>query len=324
MSKSDEEKVGKPISPEALEAMRHELFFGTPAPSNSGRFKKGQSGNPKGRPKRVETAQPALDADGILATILKEAERKIAVRDGGNLTHISARQALARSLYAAAVKGHPYALRTAIEMLGRGEREEAREIAASNALWEEYCAVCRAEIMQAKRRAEPEPNPLPHPDDIIIEPGKRVRFTGPVDEADAAKFEQSCRLRDTLMMQDALDQKLAATTGKTPGGSFVLADALNRQLPQRMQFGDGAIIFGQMRLEATPKRTLLKNLYQAWRRLGFTVPRGWTSPSLEYVEKRLRFYEAFFAAVQSGKLDVAAMARGEFDEDAREFLALWA
>lgn len=324
MSQSGDGNTGKRIPPEALTGIRHELFFGAPASSNSGRFKKGQSGNPKGRPKRVETAQPALDADGILATILKEAERPLAVREGGNLTHIKTRAAVARSLYATAVKGHPYALRTVIEILERGEREEAREIAEDIAFWEEYRTDGLTRIAQAKRKGEPEPMPLPHPDDIVIEPGRRVRFVGPVDEADAAKFEKSRRLRDTLMMQDALDQKLAAITGKTPGGALLMANVLDRQLPPRMRLGDGVMIFRQMHHEATPKRTLLKELYQAWHSLGAALPRGWTFPSLEYVETRLHFYCVFFAAAQSGEIDVAAMARGEFDEDAQEFIARWA
>lgn len=91
-----------------------------------------------------------------------------------------------------------------------------------------------------------------------------------------------------------------------------------------MRLGDGVMMFQQMQHEATAKRTLLKDLYQAWRSLGAALPRGWTFPSLEHVEKRLRFYWAFFAAAQSGELDVAAMARGELDDDPREFMARWA
>ena len=158
----------------------------------------------------------------------------------------------------------------------------------------------------------------------MIELGKKVRFTGPVDEAGLDKLHQSCRLRDTLMMQDVLDQKLAATTGKTPGGALLLAQVLNLQLPQRMQLSDGAMICRFMGHEATAKRVLLKALFQAWLSLGVTVPRGWTFLSLDRVEERLRLYVAFLAAAQSGELDVSAMARGEFNEDAREFLATWA
>lgn len=158
----------------------------------------------------------------------------------------------------------------------------------------------------------------------MIEAGEKVRFTGPVDEVGLDKLHQSCRLRDALMMQDALDQKLAATTGRTPGGALLLPHALNLQMPQRMQLSDAAMIWRLMGHEATAKRLLLNALFQAWQSLGFTVPRGWTFPSLDRVEERLRFYVAFFAAAQSRELDVSAMARGEFDEDAREFLATWA
>lgn len=318
------EDAGNPIPPEALDALKHELLFSAPTANPGGRFKKGQSGNPKGRPKRGERVQPALPVDGILGSILAEANRKVAVRENGKVSHISAREGVSRALYATAVKGHPYALRTTIDMLLRGEQAQAREIAEDHAFWEDYRVTCWAEIAHAKRTGKPEPNCLPHPDDIVIELGKKVRFTGPVDEADIDKLHQSCRLRDALMMQDALDQRLAATTGKTPGGALLIAQVLNLQLPQRMQLSDGAMVSRLMGHEATAKRLLLKALFQAWQSLGVSVPRGWTFPSLDRVEGQLQFYLAFFSAAQSGELDVSAMARGEFDEGAREFLATWA
>lgn len=324
MSKGDHENAGKSIPPAALEAMRYELLLGTPASGNSGRFRKGQSGNPKGRPKRAERPQPVVDASGILATILKEAERPIPIRDGGKLSQISAREAVARALYATAVKGHPYALRTVIEMLGRAERDEAREVAEEHELFEAYRARCWKEIEEAKAKGVPLPTPLPHPDDIIIEPGKRVRFIGPLDESEAAKLDRTCQLRDILLMQDALDQKLAVGGDIKPGGALLCALVLNQLLPGRMQLSDDAILFRQMRHETTPKRTLLKDLYQAWRDLGVALPRGWAFPPLEFVEERLRLYCEFFAAARAGELDVAAMAHGEFDENAREFMARWA
>lgn len=324
MSKGGDDKAGKPIPPEALKAMKHELFFGTPAPSTSGRFQKGQSGNPKGRPKRAPEPSLSLGELSINAVVARELRRLVTVREGDRVLQIPAIEALVRAQFAIATKGNAYAQRDFLDRADRVQREEAREIAEHNAFWEEYCAARRAEIAQARRKGEPEPTPLPHPDDIVIAPGKWVRFIGPVDEADAAKFDQTCRLRDTLMMQEALDQKLAITTGKTPGGALLLADGLDRHLPQRMRLGDGVMMFRLMRHEATSKRTLLKDLHQAWRSFGVTLPRGWTFPSLEHVEKRLRFYWAFIAAAQSGELDVAAMARGELDENAQEFMARWA
>lgn len=137
MSKNDEDERN-PIPPEALGALKRELVFGAPATNPGGRFKKGQSGNPKGRPKRAERGQPALPADGILASILAEADRKIAVRENGQVSHISVREGVSRALYATAVKGHPYALRTTIDMRLRGEQDRAREIAEDHVFWEQY------------------------------------------------------------------------------------------------------------------------------------------------------------------------------------------
>lgn len=323
MTKSENDKpAGKLIPPEKREAFKHELFFGvgtaTP-PSNSGRFQKGQSGNPKGRPKRAEPAPASFDAQGIMAVILREAERPVSIRDGGEISQISAREAVARALYATAVKGHPYALRTVVEMLGRAEREEAREIAEDNAFWKEYCAAHRAEIEQAKRKGEPVPTPLPHPEDIILAPGKWVRFTGPTSEDDALRFEELCRLRDTLIMQDAFEWKLFESgqpkpEADKPGTAMLFALIYDALLPKRLRQSDAVMEFAHTRHLATSKRALLTQLYQAWHSLGCRFARGTTLPPLRIGERIAVALGELVAAARAGTLDVEALRRGEPDE----------
>lgn len=65
-------------------------------PPKSTRFKKGQSGNPKGRPK---------GATGVKASLKRELASQITIRERGRETKLSKAEVLAKSLTTDALKG---------------------------------------------------------------------------------------------------------------------------------------------------------------------------------------------------------------------------
>ncbi|WP_170369249.1 DUF5681 domain-containing protein [Ruegeria arenilitoris] len=77
----------------------YEVGYGKP-PKHT-RFKKGQSGNPKGRPK---------GARGLSASLKRELESKITVREGNREIRITKAEAMAKRLAASALKGDSKAL----------------------------------------------------------------------------------------------------------------------------------------------------------------------------------------------------------------------
>ena len=89
----------------------YEVGYGKP-PAH-GRFQKGRSGNPKGRPK---------GAKGFLASVQRELERKITVREGNRTVRISKGEAAAMRVVELALKGDKAALRL-LAMLDGGYRE---------------------------------------------------------------------------------------------------------------------------------------------------------------------------------------------------------
>lgn len=120
-----------------------------------------------------------------------------------------------RTQYNTAIKGSAYAQKHIIERYERAERERQRQIEESNEFWREYVEKERAAIAVAERNGEPAPNPLPHPDDVIIDHEHGVRLIGPVCEEEARQIEESCQMRDVFIMQDALDHRAWDEPGAT-------------------------------------------------------------------------------------------------------------
>lgn len=82
----------------------YEVGYGKPP--RAGQFKKGQSGNPKGRPKGSGKWSQSVDE-----TIFKEIHRLVPVKVDGELTRISVLQATIRALSVKAIKGEDAAQR---------------------------------------------------------------------------------------------------------------------------------------------------------------------------------------------------------------------
>lgn len=309
MNDDDSKRPGK-IPPSSIQDAKAELFFGE-KPALGGRFKPGQSGNPSGRPKKAQQLE-SLNIAPIYEAFLSEIDKTVSIQKGGQTKTIPRREALATAVIKGALNGVAPTQRLAFEILAVAEREQARQLAREHEIFENYCLQCRAEITDAERKGEPVPQPLPHPDDIVIVPGKRVWFRGPFTPEELAKCQDTCTMRDTFIMQDALDRKLAGEN--TMRSAMLCAMILNCHVPKRMQLSDNEILSRVWRYDVATKRDLLKQVRQAWQAVGRPKPRGWISPPQDLAEKILSFGYDLVATHAKGELDLAAMGRGEFDE----------
>ncbi len=111
-------KLMLPASPSAA---GYEVGFGKP-PADT-RFRPGQSGNPKGRPRGSKNKRPALNDERLKGIILEEAYRSITVRDGHRNVSVPMAQAVVRSMAVNAEKGQHRAQRLFAEMLSSTERQ---------------------------------------------------------------------------------------------------------------------------------------------------------------------------------------------------------
>ena len=83
----------------------YEVGYGKPPEATQ--FRKGRSGNPKGRPK---------EAKGFNASLKREMESLITVREGDRQIRISKAEAMAKRLAASALKGDPKILMALLKL----------------------------------------------------------------------------------------------------------------------------------------------------------------------------------------------------------------
>ncbi len=161
-------------------------------PPESGRFQKGKSGNPKGRPKGARNLQPALNEERMMSIIFEEAYRPITVREGTRNITVPIASAVMRSVAVNAVKGNHRSQRLFAELLASAE-------AAKKAFYEawleaaiEYKFGAAREIDRRKRRGITDVDDiLPHPDHVVIDVRNgTARVVGPATREEKAKWDE--------------------------------------------------------------------------------------------------------------------------------------
>src|SRR3954464_8054084 len=139
-------------------------------PPAHGRFKSGQSGNPKGRPKgsRNRPAPPTHQDNRLQSIILDEAYRGVPVNDGKRQVTIPMAQAVVRSLAVNAAKGSQRAQRLFTELLGTTQDQQRRLREAHLEAAITYKVEWERELDRRRRLNIIAPEPVPHPDHIVV------------------------------------------------------------------------------------------------------------------------------------------------------------
>jgi hypothetical protein len=157
-------------------------------------FSKGQSGNPKGRPKKNRNAATAAGGGGtndrVAAMALEEATRPIVVREGDRVTQMPAVQAVFRTMFRLAAQGDSKAQRLLIDLVTRAESDRAALMKSYLEQAIKYRQDAEEVIKQHEREGLPPPDIYPHPDDVIIDLYEgEVVIDGPLTKEQAGAQE---------------------------------------------------------------------------------------------------------------------------------------
>lgn len=255
--------------------------LGYKRPPSWGQFRKGQSGNPKGRPKgtgkkamQARNASNRLtESDQILDSI---GDEQVELSRGGKKVQLKKREALRHAQVALALKGNPLAmrdlhrdlmqldLRKEIIALAAAEAAEkaAQEQARSEAAWFDHLVELKEKQIKAwaaaEAKAKDEPDePWPHPDDILIRHAERKAWIrGPLSEKDVPYFEYLEALRDLMFLRDMINLKVCGLSKVTGIGLWeLLWRLLDAKLPLGWQIAQTADLY-QLGCLNAPLRTV--------------------------------------------------------------------
>jgi len=160
-------------------------------PPTHSRFKPGQSGNPRGRPKGSKNKLPALNEERLKTIILEEAYRTIKVNDGDQPVTVPMAQAVVRSLAVNAARGNQRAQRLFTDLLSSTERDNKRLHDEWLGTAIQYKDFWDKELEHRDRTGASGPEPLPHPDHVVIDMQTGlVRIKGPMTKEEKTLWDQ--------------------------------------------------------------------------------------------------------------------------------------
>ena len=163
-------------------------------PPTEHRFKAGQSGNPRGRPRKTKAiaAPPPALTDSLAAdlVLLGEADRPIKLHEGGSPTTLSTVSAVYRSMAVAAVKGNRFAQRTFTERVQQAEARRRQQAIEVVDIASKFKEAWTAVVKDAERRGIPAPTVRPHPADILEGRDGMPYVVGPANDPEAKHWAQ--------------------------------------------------------------------------------------------------------------------------------------
>jgi hypothetical protein len=277
------------------------------------------------REKQAAPAPAPMEMQPIESAYRRVANEKVSLRQGSEITEVTMGEAVVRSQFKSAIGGNARSQADAIRGMAKAEARDAAIIASDHEVWRRYCEFARDEIAEAKRLGLPTPTRLPHPDDLVFEPNKRVRCIGPANEEGRKLYEENLRFRDQLILWNELDERVRKLPSKQNpeeriSAAYLYLMTFQNTLPPRMRLNDIDLMIRMNKVHCMSMRVLLKTLHAGWRALGRPCKRGTLPPPLEVAKKHIKSSYEFAAVFQSGELDLERFANGIIDEHTLEVL----
>jgi hypothetical protein len=240
-----EEEENRGESNERTNGEDYEVGFGKPP--REYQFKKGQSGNPRGRPRKpklVKKQDPlGFGTQPANQYLLEEAYRPVMVREGDQVIRIPTIQAVFRAMGVRAMKGDRFAQRMIAELVGRVEADDRKARLDHLQAMIDYKCDWDLEIERARKSGCAEPQPIPHPDDVIIDfLNAHATVCGPMTKEEKTRWDRLLEYRDDVQTEvsTAAQAFREATTPERKASALKawifeqkFYDRINDNLPRR-------------------------------------------------------------------------------------------
>jgi len=287
MARTEGDKASRPTT-----AGPYEVGYGKPPVST--RFVTGQSGNPRGRPRKPKPQLPRL-SDNLSRHLLEtEAYRPVALRENGQAIELPVIQAVLRSLAMGAIKGNRLSQKYFVEYLAL---HEERYLQCKIENYVRLKALKRADektLAEHKRRGLPPPDLLPHPEDIVLHPSTGEAYVnGPEVPEDVPLYERSAQLRDHILLRSAHAYELGKWTSpraenESSCGFLLFAQRLDGMLPPRYRWENKADLHHFMDYRSLTKRERERRIAAELAQLNAMKPRlSSITPGMEWEISRL-------------------------------------
>lgn len=173
----------------------YEVGYGRPPQQHQ--FKKGQSGNPRGRPKRKQIKPPSHPNEPFKDAFFNAAYRRVKTENGPTVTMA---EAIAHSIAAKAAQGHFQSQKLFMQFITDLEQQDRKEREAFFKAAVEYKNEVEQELKFMREAGLKEPEIVPHPDHIELDPFTlSVTINGPATEQQKKRWDVLISRRDQAL-----------------------------------------------------------------------------------------------------------------------------
>ncbi len=199
------------------------------------------------------------------------------VKRDGKKVDLTNFEIMEQKLFESGIAGNAYAQREYLRRADKVAAKKSKEIAAECARWTDFKEVQQRRLAQAKANGAPQARILPHPDDIIIDYERGVRFLGPVDEEEWQEFDGMVKVRHAMFVQQAMEDAVDGVPLRarpSMGAAMTAAILFDRMMPPSLQMSMSDRMFLAFDLRQLPARDVLRRCRAAWKAAGCDAPRG--------------------------------------------------
>lgn len=142
----------------------------------------GPSPNPGGRPRKTRSQLGTSGSIDLADVIMHEVYRPIEIRENGKAEEMPMIQAIIRRLNVAGAQGNLAAAKTVLSFVQAIEQKRFDDKVALFDAMRAYKISWQETFAECDRAGRPRPDPVPHPDDVIIDSRDgTVKFNGPIN-----------------------------------------------------------------------------------------------------------------------------------------------